>query len=279
MSDTSERFENENIELDLLIEAIHRKYGYDFRNYSKAHLKRRMLQRLKTLKLDNFLQLTSLVLNDVSYVHEILKDLSVNVTEMFRDPWFYRTFRQTVIPKLRTYPYIKIWLAGCSSGEEVYSLAILLEEENIYDKCTIYATDFNPAILQKAKDGIYPVKKIKEYTSNYIEAGGKADFSDYYVANYDSTILNKSLKRNVVFSDHNLAQDGVFGEMNLIFCRNVMIYFDRDLQNKVIKLFSDSLVNGGYLCLGSKESLRFSPYYQNFKTIAEKEKIYRKNYR
>jgi chemotaxis protein methyltransferase CheR len=198
---------------------------------------------------------------------------------MFRDPLFYKSVRKEVIPILKTYPFLKIWHAGCSSGEEVYSMAILLQEEGLLEKTQIYATDFNQSILQKAKDGIYPIKYLKEYTSNYQNAGGLASFSDYYNANYDSAIFHNSLKKNIVFADHNLVFDGVFGEMNMIVCRNVLIYFDKVLQNKVIKLFKESLIPGGVLCLGSKESLKFSEQYYSFEPLFEKEKIYRKVYK
>lgn len=270
--------ENQNIEIDLLLEGIYHKYGYDFRNYGKAHIKRRLMHRLNVSGLSNFIEMLNKVMYDASFFDKLLLDLSINVTEMFRDPHFYKAVRQEVIPLLRTYPFLKIWHAGCSTGEEVYSMAILLQEEGLYDRTQIYATDFNQVVLKKAKEGIYPVRNIKEYTQNYQEAGGLNSFSDYYNAKYDSAIMNTSLKKNVVFADHNLVQDGVFGEMNLVVCRNVLIYFDRDLQNRVIKLFKDSLIQGGILCLGSKESIKFTEHYQSFDPIVEKEKIFKKIY-
>ncbi|MCF8370074.1 MAG: protein-glutamate O-methyltransferase CheR [Bacteroidales bacterium] len=266
------------MEIDLLLEGIYHKYGYDFRNYGKAHIKRRLMHRLNVSGLSNFIEMLNKVMYDASFFDKLLLDLSINVTEMFRDPHFYKAVRQEVIPLLRTYPFLKIWHAGCSTGEEVYSMAILLQEEGLYDRTQIYATDFNQVVLKKAKEGIYPVRNIKEYTQNYQEAGGLNSFSDYYNAKYDSAIMNTSLKKNVVFADHNLVQDGVFGEMNLVVCRNVLIYFDRDLQNRVIKLFKDSLIQGGILCLGSKESIKFTEHYQSFDPIVEKEKIFKKIY-
>lgn len=275
---TAEKLENENIEIKLLLEAIFLKYGYDFRNYGKAHIRRRIMHRLSISGITNVFKLLEKVLYDESFFNKFLMDFSINVTEMFRDPSFYKSIRKEVIPILKTYPFLKIWHAGCSSGEEVYSMAILLEEEGLLEKTQIYATDFNQSILQKAKDGIYPIKYLKEYTTNYQNAGGLASFSDYYNANYDSAIFHKSLKKNIVFADHNLVFDGVFGEMNMIVCRNVLIYFDKVLQNKVIKLFKESLIPGGILCLGSKESLKFSEQYYSFEPLYEKEKIYRKIY-
>ena len=195
---------------------------------------------------------------------------------MFRDPLFYKAIRDEIIPIIKTYPFFKIWHAGCSSGEEVYSMAIILKEEGIYDRAQIYATDFNQQVLKKAKEGIYHIDKIKEYTRNYQKAGGVNSFSDYYMAKYDSVILDKSLKKNIVFADHNLVSDSVFGEMNMIVCRNVLIYFNSDLQKNVVKLFEESLRPGGFLCLGSKENLKLSGSFSDFKVIDDKEKIYKK---
>ncbi|HDP99690.1 MAG TPA: protein-glutamate O-methyltransferase CheR [bacterium] len=268
--------ETENIEIDLLLEAIYRKYGYDFRLYSRVSLKRRVIHRLSISRLDSISQLQRLVLYDVKFFESLLMDLSINVTEMFRDPFFYRELRKEVIPILKTYPFVKIWHAGVASGEEVYSMAIILKEEGLYDKAQIYATDFNEVILQRAKQGIIPLDQIKNYTYNYQKSGGKESFANYYTAKYDSALLDPSLKKNIVFSDHNLATDGVFGEMNLIVCRNVLIYFQRELQNRVIRLFRESLCHLGFLCLGSKESMIFSSDAKHFEKVAEPEKIYRK---
>lgn len=267
---------NENIEVKLLLEAIYLKYGYDFRNYSMASIKRRLFHRLLVSELNSISEMQHKLLHDTAFFETMLLDFSINVTEMFRDPSFYHALRKEMAPILKTYPFIKIWNAGCSSGEEVYSMAILLKEEAIYQRAQIYATDFNEAILSKAKEGIFPIDCMKKYTSNYIKAGGKKSFSDYYTAKYDSAIMERGLKANVVFADHNLATDGVFGEMNLIMCRNVLIYFDKKLQNRVLRLFRDSLCRGGFLCLGSKESIRFSECADDFEDVAKGKVIYRK---
>ena len=209
-------------------------------------------------------------------MEKLLLDLSINVTAMFRDPTFYRVFRQQVIPHLRTYPFIRVWHAGCATGEEVYSMAILLEEEGLYERSRIYATDINEVVLQKAKSGIFPLDRMQEYTENYIAAGGKRSFSDYYIAKYDGALFSPSLTKNVVFSQHNLVTDRSFSEFNVILCRNVLIYFDKTLQARVLTLFYDSLATFGILALGSKESLRFSPYEECYEQINGPEKIYRK---
>ncbi len=265
-----------NIEIDLILEAIYAKYGYDFRNYSKAHVKRRLLNRVAASKFNSISEMQHKVLYDSQFFEIILRDLSINVTEMFRDPSFYKALREEVIPVLKTYPFIKVWHAGCSTGEEVYSFAVLLKEEGLYDRTQIYATDFNRDVLDIAKKGIYPIDKIKEFTANYQAAGGLNSFSDYYMANYNSVIFDNSLKKNMVFAEHNLVTDSVFAEINLVMCRNVLIYFNKELQNKVINLFYDSLNNGGYLALGSKETIQFTSKANNFDTINAKEKIYKK---
>lgn len=265
-----------NIEVSLFLEAIFQKYGYDFREYSKAHIKRRILHRVSTSRFNSISEMQHKVLNDDEFFEQILKDFSINVTEMFRDPSFYLKFREEVIPILKTYPFVKIWHAGCSTGEEVYSMAIILKEEGLYDRCQIYATDFNQIVIQKAKEGIYPINKIKEYTYNYQKAGGINSFSDYYTAKYESVILDADLKKNIVFADHNLVSDKVFAEVHLLICRNVLIYFNKKLQDKVIRLFKDSLIPGGYLGLGSKESIRFSDSFHHFDTVDDDEKIYKR---
>lgn len=274
--DTGDTINNERIEISLLLEAIYLKYGYDFKNYSKSHLKRRLEQRMALGDMENYAEMQHRIIHDESFFNTLLLDLSINVTEMFRDPWVYKKIREVIVPMLKTYSFIKVWHAGCSAGQEVYSMAILLEEENLKRRTQIYATDFNELILEKAKEGIYPVDVMKEYTSNYQKACGQKDFSDYYTADYDHVIFKKSLKEKVLFSSHNLVTDGVFGEMNLIVCRNVLIYFDRELQNKVLRLFYDSLLPGGFLCLGSKESLKFSELAHKFEPVADRERIYRK---
>ncbi len=274
MDETSE---NEKIEFDLLLQAIYQKYGYDFRNYSKASIRRRIRRRFSRSGLKTISEMQHKLLTDKQFFEVLLLDLTVNVTEMFRDPSFFKTIRKTVIPELKKQPFIRVWHAGCSSGEEVYSTAILLNEEGLYKNTLIYATDVNEAVLDKAKKGIFSIDRMKDYTRNYRNAGGIASFADYYTARYDHAIMDNSLKKNIVFSDHNLVTDDVFGEMNLIICRNVLIYFSSELQERVFGLFWESLRSGGFLCLGSKETIRFSTYSDDFKNVAEGEKIYRKN--
>lgn len=269
---------NEDIEIRLLLEAIYQKYGYDYRNYSKEHVRRRILYRLAMSNLNSISEMQHRILYDKSYFHMVLRDLSINVTEMFRDPSFYKAIREQVVPVLKTYPFIKVWHAGCATGEEVYSMAVLLKEEGLYDKSLIYATDINETVLKRAKEGIYSIENIKEYSYNYQKAGGKGSLSDYYIAKYDSVIFNKSLREKVIFADHNLVTDGVFGEMNLIVCRNVLIYFNKELQNRVMKLFYDSLCYGGFLGLGSKESIRFTNYYDKYESYITEENIFRKKF-
>lgn len=269
--------ENENIEIQLLLQAIYLKYGYDFRNYAKASVKRRIHYRLQKDGLRSISELLYKVLYDEHFFGRFLLDLSINVTEMFRDPGFYRQVRAKVIPLLKDSSFLKIWHAGCSTGEEVYSMAIVLKEEGLYERSQIYATDMNEVVLKKAKHGIFNLHNLKQYTENYQKAGGRESFSDYYSAHYDHAVMEQALKKHVLFSDHNLATDGVFGEMNLIMCRNVLIYFDRDLQNRVIKLFHDSLTEGGILCLGSKESIRLTDYAGAFDDLVKDERIYIKN--
>ena len=266
----------ERIEIELLLEAIYRHYGFDFRAYAYASLRRRLWKRLTGEGMKTISALQEGVLHDQDVMERLLLDLSVNVTAMYRDPSFYLAFRQRVIPLLRTWPFIRIWHAGCSTGEEVYSMAILLEEEGLYDRARIYATDINDVVLQRARSGIFPLDRMQEYTENYLRAGGKQSFSEHYTALYDGALFNKALSRNIVFSQHNLVTDRSFSEFHVIFCRNVLIYFDKTLQNRVHSLFYDSLANFGVLCLGAKESLKFSKYEDCYERIDEREKIYRK---
>lgn len=265
-----------HIELQLLLEAIFLRYGYDFRNYSKAHLKRRVLYRLGISKLSTVSGLQDKVLRDREFFKEFLDDLSINVTEMFRDPDFFRSLRENIVPKIRTYAYYKIWLAGCATGEEVYSLAILLHEEGLLDRCQIYATDFNQKVLEIAKEGVYQKSDIEQYERNYQLSGGKKKLSDYYTSLYGSVKFHKELSNHIVFADHNLVTDSVFADANLILCRNVLIYFEKTLQEKVLGLFYESLLPSGILCLGTKESLKFSAYGKLFKEIDEQLKIFKK---
>ena len=273
-----EIFDDEDMEILLLLEAIYSRYGYDFRDYSRAHMKRRILRRISISGLHSILQMQHKVLSDSGFFKTVLSDFSINVTEMFRDPSFYKAFRKEVIPMLKAYPSINVWHAGCSTGEEVYSMAIVLKEEGLYDRSQIYATDFNEIVLQKAKEGIYPMSIMKEYACKYQQAGGKASFADYYVNRHDSAILDQSLKTKIVFASHNLVTDGVFDEMHVIFCRNVLIYFNRELQGRVLKLFCDSLGRECFLCLGAKESIKFSNCADYFEPFVESEKIFRKRF-
>ncbi|UTW13403.1 CheR family methyltransferase [Marinobacterium rhizophilum] len=266
-------------DLDALLSAIYGRYGYDFRGYSRAHIKRRVLQRLRLSELDSIAFLQDKVLADSRFAACLLQDLSINVTEMFRDPAFYSAIREKVVPLLKTWSYVKIWHAGCSTGEEVYSMAILLKEEGLYDRVRIYATDFNQAVIDKAKAGIYPAERMRNYAWNYQRSGAKSNFSDYYHAQYDSAIMDPSLKKNIVWANHNLVTDSDFAETHMIVCRNVLIYFNTELQNKVHGVFSGSLVKGGVLCLGRKESIRFSNYSNSYSDLDRFQKIYRKNYR
>ena len=246
---------NENIEIQCLLEAIYKKYGYDFRDYSDASIKRRLQFVLSKSDAGNYANLMHELLEDSNLFDSLLLELTVNVTEMFRDPSFYTAVRKTVIPILKTYPRIKIWHAGCSSGEEVYSMAILLKEENLLNKSTIYATDINEKVLMKAKEGLYPLDHIKAYTSNYQKAGGSESFADYYTARSDGALMKNDLKKNIVFSQHNLVTDGVFSEIHLVICRNVLIYFERDVQEMVINKLCNYLKHGGYLFIGHSESI------------------------
>ncbi|RUT77954.1 CheR family methyltransferase [Ancylomarina longa] len=270
------QIENIDIEIPLFLEAIFQKYGYDFRDYSKAHIKRRLMHRMAVSNFTTISQMQDKILRDKAFFLELLEDLSINVTEMFRDPDFYTAFRTQVVPSLKTYPFIKIWHAGCSTGEEVYSLAIVLKEENLLDRCQIYATDFNRKVLEIAKSGIYLIQNLEKFQRNYKNSGGKSKLSDHYTVKYGSIKFDQSLSKRIVFADHNLVTDHVFAEVNLILCRNVLIYFNRELQNKVIKLFHESLSYSGYLCLGTKESLRFTDFENNFTDINANQKIFKK---
>ena len=272
----SYRRDVEKLEVELLTEGIFRQYGFDFRSYAFSSLKRRLWKRIQSEGLKTISQLQDRVLHDADMMERLLLDLSINVTAMYRDPTFYASFRNEVVPLLRTYPFIRIWHAGCSTGEEVYSMAILLREVGLYDRARIYATDINELVLQRARAGIFPLDKMQEYTQNYLRAGGSESFSQYYTAMYDGARFDPALTRNVVFSQHNLVTDGSFAEFNVIVCRNVMIYFDRELQNRVHELFYGSLVNFGILALGSKESMRFTRFEDRYEALNPREKIFRR---
>jgi chemotaxis protein methyltransferase CheR len=270
------RDEVDEIELALLLEGIYRRYGFDFREYAPASLRRRVWRRVHAEGLTTISALQDKLLHDPNCMERLLLDLSINVTAMFRDPTFYVAFREKVVPLLRTYPFTRIWVAGCSTGEEVYSLALLLQEEDVYDRTRIYATDINESVLDRARSGVFPLDKMREYTENYIRAGGKRAFSEYYLAKYDGAQFQRSLVENVVFAQHNLVSDRSFNEFNVILCRNVMIYFDRTLQERVHTLFYESLGMFGVLALGAKESIRFSAHEDAYEELDSNERLYRK---
>jgi len=266
----------EEIELSLLLEGVFRNYGFDFREYAPASLRRRVWRRVYAEGLSTISGLQDRLLHDPACMERLLLDLSINVTAMFRDPTFYVAFREKVVPLLRTYPFTRIWVAGCSTGEEVYSLAILFREEELYDRTRIYATDINESVLDRARSGVFPLDKMREYTQNYIKAGGTRAFSEYYLAKYDGAQFQRSLIENVVFAQHNLVSDRSFNEFQVIVCRNMMIYFDRALQDRVHRLFYESLVTFGVLGLGHKESIQFSPHEDCFEELDPSERLYRK---
>ncbi|HEY4642380.1 MAG TPA: protein-glutamate O-methyltransferase CheR [Thermoanaerobaculia bacterium] len=275
-ADEQEKLDLEMVEIHLLTEGIYRHYGFDFRDYSLPSLRRRIWKRVYAEGLSTISGLLEKVLHDAGCMERLLLDLSINTTAMFRDPTFYLAFRHKVVPLLRTYPFVRIWHAGCSTGEEVYSMAILLTEEGLYDRCRIYATDINEAVLQRAKDGIFPVSSMQENTSNYIAAGGGGTFSEYYTARYDYAIFRPSLRENVVFAQHNLVTDSTFNHFNVIFCRNVLIYFNNTLQERVQKLFVNSLEMFGILGLGKKESVRFTSVSDCYEELDADERLYRR---
>ncbi len=265
----------EEDEIHILLNDLYEIYGYDFNNYSKASLKRR-IQRICTIdKFPSFAELRYRVKSDPTYLKRFVEEMTVNVTEMFRDPTFYHFLRTEVLPTLGAKPFIRIWHAGCSTGEEVYSMAILLKEANLLHKSLLYATDLNPTVLEKARQGIFPMSHMKLYSENYIESGGMHDFSSYYIANYGQVKFMEALGEKMIFSTHNLVSDRSFNEFDLILCRNVLIYFDKDLQEKVLKLFDESLGTLGYLALGSKETLKFSSIQANYKQLT-RDKVWRK---
>ena len=271
-----QELELEQLEVELLLEGVFRRYGYDFRHYAPASLKRRLRRRMEGEHLETMSALQERVLRDPAVMERLLLDLSINVTAMFRDPTFFRAFRELVVPPLRTYPFSRLWVAGCSTGEEVYSFAIVLAEEGLSDRVRIYATDINQNVVDIARRGVFPLDKMQEYTQNYIRGGGTRSFSEYYVARYDGARFSRSLVDSVVFAQHNLASDAAFNEFQAIACRNVMIYFDRPLQEHVHTLFYESLAMFGVLALGQKETIRFSPHEEAFEELDAAEKLYRK---
>jgi chemotaxis protein methyltransferase CheR len=268
--------EREEIEIRLLLEAVYQYYGFDFRDYALASLRRRIWASVKAEGFSTISALQEGVLHNPACMERFLLNLSVHVTAMFRDPSFFLTFRRRVVPLLRTYPFIRIWNAGCSTGEEAYSLAILLQEEGLYERCRIYATDMNEVVLRKAREGIFPLNRMQEYTGNYLRAGGARSFSEYYTAAYGNAIFNAGLREHMLFSQHNLAMDGSFNEFHVILCRNVLIYFNTSLQERVHQLFYGSLVHFGVLGLGQQESIRCNPLEAKYEEIARGEKLYRR---
>jgi len=266
----------EDLEIQLLLEALYRRYHYDFRSYARASIKRRLTQAREQLGVASISALQEALLHDPSMLQKLLAYLTVQVSEMFRDPSYFRALREKVVPHLRTYPSLKVWVAGCSQGEELYSLAILFREEGLEERTIFYATDIAPEALRAAEAGVYPMDRMRKFTENHQKSGGRSSLSDYYTADYGRAILDKSLRSRVVFSDHSLVTDAVFGEMHLISCRNVLIYFDRALQDRAIGLFRHSLARKGFLGLGSKESLRFSAHAAAFADFVPGEKIYQR---
>lgn len=265
-----------DIELQLLIDAIYLKYHYDFRGYAQASLRRRMRAALLRFNCSSLSQLQDRVLREPAMLTAMMDFLTVQVSEMFRDPAYYQALRRHVVPMLRTYPSLKIWIAGCSTGEEAYSMAILLREEGLLDRTLIYATDINGQALQKAEAGIYDLDRIAGFTENHRRSGGSSSLSDYYMAAYGRAVFDKSLRRNIVFSDHSLATDSVFAEVQLVSCRNVLIYFNRSLQDRAIGLFRDALCRKGFLGIGAKESLRFSDHSDDFVDVDREYRLYQK---
>ena len=264
--------------MELLLNDLWEIYGYDFTGYSRASVKRRIGRLIVLDKFTSFAELRYRVRTNADYFHRFVEEITVNVTEMFRDPSFYRALRDNIIPVLATHPFIRIWHAGCSTGEEVYSLAILLKEANLLHKSLLYATDINPGVLEKARKGIFPLSGMKQYSENYILSGGRAAFSGYYTAKYDWAKFDDELKSKMIISTHNLVSDRSFNEFQLILCRNVLIYFDRNLQDQVLTLFDESLDKLGFLALGAKENLKFSVIRKNYTQPDKKEKIWRKIY-
>jgi chemotaxis protein methyltransferase CheR len=266
----------ESLGIELLLEGIHRHYGYDFRAYARGSLTRRVRHRARQEGVATATAQLDLVLHDASVMQRLLYDLSINVTSMFRDPGFYRSFRERAVPMLKTYPFVRIWNAGCSTGEETFSLAILLSEVGLLEKTRIYATDMNDAVLERAASGVFPLEKMREYTGNYIEAGGTASFSEYYTSGFAGARFHRELTENVVFAQHNLVSDRSFNEFHAIVCRNVMIYFDKSLQDAVHDLFHASLVMFGVLGLGSRESLHGTSHADDYEELDPAARLYRR---
>jgi chemotaxis protein methyltransferase CheR len=268
--------ERDNLETDLLLEAVYRHYGYDFRQYAPASLRRRITMAMRDENVKTISGLQEKVLHNPASMERFLLTLSINVTALFRDPDFFLLLRNKVLPMLGTYPFLRIWHAGCSTGEEVYSLAMMLQEEGLYDRCRIYATDMNNSVLHRAREGIFPASIVQQGAANYARAGGKRSLSEYYTSAYGDTIFRSSLRENVIFSQHNLAIEGSFNEFHLILCRNVMIYFTKPLQQRVHELIYDSLAMFGILGIGSKETLQFTAHEKDYEQLETGSKVYRR---
>lgn len=275
-SDSTPLSELEQIEINLLLEGLYQKYGYDFRHYVRASLGRRIIHRMRAERLPTITALLEKILHDPAYLERLLNDLSIRMTEMYRDPSFFAAFRSEVVPLLRDLPEIRIWHAGCATGEEVYSMAILIKEEGLANKTKIYATDMNEKALLAAQKGAFPLRKMQQYTKNYLKAGGKNSFSEYYTTDHQYAYFYPIMKDNLTFAQHNLVTDSSFNEFHVILCRNVMIYFDRDLQQKVHRLIYNSLADGGFVGLGSKESILFKPKGLDYVEFNPNERIYQK---
>jgi len=267
-----------DLEIGLLMEGVYQVYGYDFRGYAEASLRRRLLQWLSASGMESLSLAQSRLLRDREFFATLLQSITVNVSEMFRDPQFFKVLREQVVPYLRTYPFVKIWHAGCATGEEAYSMAILLQEEGLSGRFRLYATDINEAVLRRAKDGIYPLQEMQRFTKNYQQGGGKGSLADYYTARYENAILEPGLRDHIVFAAHNLAVDADFGEMHLVLCRNVLIYFKQQLKERVLGLFDNCLVPGGFICLGMKESLDRRSIANRYEEVVPQMRIYRKRY-
>lgn len=272
----NESFPISDEDLEIVLYDVVELYGYDFTNYSKASLRRRIARLIVKDRFSSFAEFRYKLRNDKTYFKRFVEEITVNVTEMFRDPMFYKALREEVLPLLATWPVIRVWHAGCASGEEVYSLAILLHEAKLLHKSLLYATDINPTVLERVRHGIYPISQMKQYSENYILSGGKNDFSSYYTAQYNSAKFDDFLGKRIVLATHNLVSDRSFNEFQLILCRNVMIYFDKPFQDRVLHLFYESLEMFGYLALGAKETLKFTQLAKNFKQLDNKERIWRK---
>ncbi|MEY8735518.1 protein-glutamate O-methyltransferase CheR [Peribacillus frigoritolerans] len=276
MKDTLTIEEREDLEIELLLEAIYHVSGFDFRKYMRSSIKRRVENRMRLDHVRRISGMIEMVLYEKGYVEKLLRDFSINVTEMFRDPDFFKAFRLNIVPLLKKLPEIRIWHAGCSTGEEAFSMAIILKEEGLYDKARIYATDMNDEVLRHAEKGILPLNRMQSYTKNYLQAGGNQEFSEYYKTDYQNAYLDSGLLKNIVFFQHNLVTDGSFNEFHIIMCRNVMIYFTGELQTYVNQLFYDSLCKDGFLAVGSKETLHTSSFSEDYEDFDSKERIYRK---